>query len=107
VEQVCDHHVAIRPDALVEAGAIIDGQRLGNVDLHVIDVVFVPDRFEHSVGEPQRDQVLHGLAAKEVVDAEHPLLRHHAVHQLVELAGGLEIYAEWLLQHHPRSLRQA
>ena len=98
-----DDHVAVGAGVLVEARAVVDPERLGHVDLHVIDVVAVPDRLEHAVGEAQRDQVLHRLATEEVVDPEHPVLRHDAVYERVELARALEIDAERLLQHEARA----
>ena len=103
VEQVRDDHVAVRAGVLVEAGAVLDRQGLGHVDLDVVDVVAVPDRLEHAVREPQREQVLHGLAAEEVVDAEDALLREDRVHERVELHGALQVHAERLLEHHPRA----
>ena len=102
-----DNHVAVGTRTLVEARAVIDAERLGDVDLHVIDVVPIPDRFEHPVGESQRDQVLDGLSAQKVVDAKHTVLRHEAVHELVEVACRLQVHAEGLLKHHTSSLRQS
>ena len=80
-------HVPVRAGALVEAGAFVDGQGLGNIDLYMVDVVPVPDRFEHAVREAQRDQILHRLAAEEMVDTKNSILRQHAVNHFVELAG--------------------
>ena len=85
VEEVRDDHVAVGAGLLVEAGAVVDRERLGHVDLHVVDVVAVPDRLEHAVGEAQRDQVLDRLAAEEVVDPEDALLGEDAVDERVEL----------------------
>ena len=107
VEQVRHDHVAVGAGVLVEPGAVVDGERLRHVDLDVVDVVAVPDRLEHAVGEPQRDQVLDRLAAEEVVDPEHALLGEHAVDQRVQLARAVEVVAERLLEHHPRALVQA
>ena len=56
--------------------------RLGYVDLHVIDEIAVPDRFEQAVGEAEREDVLGRLLAEEVVDAEDLFL----VEDLVQLA---------------------
>ena len=70
LEQVRHDHVAERAGALVEAGARADRERLGHVDLDVVDVVAVPDRLEHAVREPQREDVLHRLLAEVVVDPE-------------------------------------
>ena len=65
-----DDHVAIRAGRLVEGGAHPDRERLGDVDLDVIDVVAIPDRLEHPVREPQRKDVLHRLTAEVVIDPE-------------------------------------
>ena len=68
LEEVGDDHVAEGAGFLVEAAAHLDRERLRDVDLDVVDVVAVPDRLEHPVGEAQRQQVLHRLAAEVVVD---------------------------------------
>ena len=70
LEQVVDHHVAVRAGLLVEADAVPDRQRLGHVDLHVRDVLAVPDGLEQAVGEPEGEDVERGFLAEEVVDAE-------------------------------------
>ena len=101
-----DDHVAVGADALIEARAVVHGTRLGHVDLHMVDVVAVPDWLEHAVGEAQRDQVLHRLTAEEVVDPEHAFLREDAVDERVELARALEVDAKRLLQHDPSALGQ-
>ena len=69
-----DDHVAEGARLLVEAGAARDRQRLGHVDLDVVDVVAVPDRLEEAVREAQREDVLDGLLAEEVVDPEDVVL---------------------------------
>jgi hypothetical protein len=74
LEQVGHHHVAVGAGLLVEAGALAQAQRLGHVDLHVVDEVAVPDRLEQAVGEAEGEDVLRRLLAQEVVDAEDLLL---------------------------------
>jgi hypothetical protein len=69
--------VAGGADAVVVAGAAADADVLGHRDLHVVDVVAVPDRLEHGVAEPERQDVLHRLLAEVVVDAEDRLLGEH------------------------------
>ncbi len=66
--RVGDDHVPERPGLLVEAGSALDVDRLGDVDLHVGDVVAVPDRLEHAVGKPGHEDVLSRFLAEEVVD---------------------------------------
>jgi hypothetical protein len=70
LEQVRDDHVAVGAGLLVEAGAPAEAERLGHVDLHVVDEVAVPDRLEQAVGEAEGEDVLRRLLAEEVVDAE-------------------------------------
>ena len=79
LEEVGDDHVAKGAGFLVEAAPHLDRERLRHVDLDVVDVVAVPDRLEHAVGEAQRQQVLHRLAADVVVDAEDLLLLEDGV----------------------------
>jgi hypothetical protein len=43
---------------VVEIGASFDRERLGPVDLHVADVLAVPDRLEQAVGEPEGQDVV-------------------------------------------------
>ena len=100
-------HVAERAGALVELTARADRQRLGDVDLHVLDVLAIPQRLEEAVGEAQREQVERRLLAEEVVDAEDLLLLEDLVHGVVELARRLEVGAERLLHDHTRALGQA
>ena len=43
---------------------------LGGRNLHVIDVIPVPDRLEDSVGDPEDKNVLHRLFAQVMIDAK-------------------------------------
>ena len=74
LEHVVLHHVAQRAGALVIIGAALQPDRLGDGDLHVVDVRRVPQRLEQHVGEPQREQVLDRLLAEIMVDAERAVL---------------------------------
>ena len=62
--------VADRARLLVERGAALDADRLGDGDLDVVDELAVPDRLEDPVREPQREHVLDRLLAEVVVDPE-------------------------------------
>ena len=70
LQEVVLDDVAGGADAVVVAGPAADADVLGHRDLHVVDVVGVPDRLEHLVGEAQGQQVLDRLLAEVVVDAE-------------------------------------
>ena len=66
--------VANRARLLVERGAALDAELLGDGDLHVVDELAVPDRLEDPVREAEHQHVLDGLLAQVVVDAEDLVL---------------------------------
>ena len=99
LQQVVLDDIACGADAVVVPGPATDADVLGHGDLHVIDEVRVPDGLEEHVREPQREQVLHRLLTEVVIDAEHCVGREDALDDLVELARGLQIRAERLLDH--------
>ena len=86
LEHVVLDQVAQRAGLVVVAGAGADADVLGRGDLHVVDVVAVPQRLEHAVGEAERQHVLDGLLAQVVVDAEDLRLVEDAQHPAVEFA---------------------
>ena len=100
-------HVAIRAGRLVEPGPHADVERLGDIDLNLVDVVAIPDRLEQSVGEPEGQDVQRGLLAEEVVDAEDLLLGEGRMERGVELPRAAEVGAERLLHDDARTLGEA
>ena len=92
-----DHHVLVGAGALVEVGALVEAECLGNVDLDVVDEVAVPDRLEQAVGEPERQDVLRGLLAEEVVDAEDLVFPERLVNEVVEFDRAGQVGAERFL----------
>ena len=58
-----------RAGRVVELAAPLDADRLGHGDLHVVDVIAVPQRLEDAVGEPEHHDVLDRLLAEIMVDA--------------------------------------
>ena len=94
--------VAHRPGLLVIAGPLLDPDRLGHRDLHVVDVLAVPDRFEDPVGETQDEDVLNGLLAQVMIDSEHLVLAEDGVDHLVERPRRLAVVAKRLLDDDAR-----
>ncbi len=107
LHQVGDDHVAVGARAVVEAAARADVERLGDVDLHVSDVGAVPDRLEEAVGEAQREDVLGGLLAEEVIDPEDLALGEDLVDGVVERSRRLQVGPERLLHDDSRVRDQA
>ena len=101
-----DHDVAQRADRVVEVTAILDAEALGHRDLDRLDVVAVPDRLEHGVGEPEVEQLLEAHLPEEVVDAVQLRLVDVLMHLRGERPGRREVVAERLLHHHPAAADQ-
>ena len=68
LEQMVRHHVAQRAGGVIEAAAVADAELLVDGDLHMVDVVAIPDRLEHAVGEAQHQDVLDGFLAEIMID---------------------------------------
>src|ERR1700761_8130841 len=68
LEQMIWDHVAERAGLFVELPAALDPHRLGNGDLHMVDMVPIPDRLEEFIGEPNGHDALDRLLAEEMVD---------------------------------------
>src|SRR6185369_7701536 len=78
-------------------------ERLGHGDLNTGDVSMVPDRLEERVGKPEIEQVLHGLLAEVVVDAEDGFLGEGFVQRRVQGPGRVQIAPERLLDDQTRA----
>ena len=64
------------------------------------DAAAAPQRLEQRIAEAERQQVLHGLLAQVVVDAEYLRLGEDRAHVRVDGGGGLQVLPEGLFQHH-------
>ena len=89
------------PGLLVERAAVLDADRLGHGDLHVVDVAAVPERLEDAVAEPEDQQVPDGLLAQVVVDAVDLRLAEDLADLAVQPDRRLEVVAERLLDDDP------
>ncbi|MNP03877.1 hypothetical protein D3C76_957750 [compost metagenome] len=95
------HHVPQGAGVFVETATGFDADGFGGGDLHVVDVMVVPERFEQAVGEPADQDVLHGLLAQIVIDAIDLLFRHDLEQAGVQGLGGLQVGTEGFFDHHP------
>ena len=101
LEQVVLEHVPRGAGLLVELAAAVEALRLGDGDLHVVDVAAVPDRLEDPVAEPEDHQVADRLLAQVMVDAEDLGLAEDLPDLAVQPDRGLEVVAERLLDDDP------
>ena len=97
-------HVPHHAGLLVIAGPVLDADGLGGGDLDVVHVLAVPHGLEDRVREAEDEDVLDGLLAEVVVDAEDLVLGEVLVHQPVQLPRRLQVAPERLFDHdaHPR-----
>ncbi len=94
------HDVAERAGTFVIRAAPLDADLLGHGDLHVVDVLPVPQRFEDAVRKTEYQEVLDSFLAEVVIDAIDLLFNESGVQPLVELARCGEVTSEWLLDDH-------
>ena len=91
------HHVAQGAGAVVESAAGLDAYRLGRGDLHVVDVIAIPQRLENAVGKAQYKDVLDRLLAEEMVDPVSLVLAQDSTNLRIERARRGEVVTEGLL----------
>ena len=99
LEHMVLHHVAQCAGGVVVAGPAFESQRLGDRNLHMVDMGTIPDRLEQRIGEAQCHQVLNRLLAEIMVDAEDAVLRKDAADGVVDGRSGFEIAADRLFDH--------
>ena len=102
LQEVVGHHVAQRAGGFVKAAAMFDAHGFGGGDLHVIDVMAIPDRLDDAVRETEDHHVLDGLFAEIVIDAVDLVFGEDLLQILVELLGGFEVVAERLFDDDAR-----
>jgi hypothetical protein len=95
------HHIPKGPRCIIEAAARAHVDLLRSGDLHVIDIMVVPSRLDHRIGEPRHENVAHGVLAEEVVDAEELALLGASKNTRVQLLRGGQIVTEGLLYRDP------
>ena len=99
LEQVILDDVTDGPDLLVEAPASFHVERFRHGDLHVVDMVAVPERLEERVRKPEIEQILHRLLREVVVDAKDGRFLERGMQRPVESPGRREVASERLLDH--------
>ena len=99
LQEVVLHHVAQCPRVVVVAAAMFHADFLGHRDGDVVHVAAVPDGLEEHVGETESEDVLHGLLAQVMVDAEDLRFAEVVGEQAIQLAGRIEIASQRLFHN--------
>ena len=92
--------VARCADAVVVTCTASHADILGHGDLHMVNVIVVPNRLVHGVRKTQRQYVLHGFLAEVVIDAEYARRVEHLGNHTVEFLSAGQIVAERLFDDH-------
>src|SRR5689334_20269055 len=87
-------HVAQRAGLFVVARAAANAHRLGRGDLHVIDVVTIPDRLEERIAEPENEDVPYRLFPEIMIDTIDLLLAKNGAHLLIQPSRALDVVSE-------------
>ena len=69
LKKMIGNHVAKCAGGFVKAAAMFDAHGFGGGDLHMVDVIAIPERLDDAVGEAEDHDVLDGLFAQIVIDA--------------------------------------
>ena len=64
------HHIANRAGPVVEASPALNSKIFGHGDLHVLDIVPIPERLHEGIREPEDQHVVHRPLSEVVIDAK-------------------------------------
>ena len=95
------NHVAGCADPVVVTGATTNPDIFGHSDLHVVNIIVVPEGFKHRVGESDRQNILNGLFSQIVVDAKNTARREDTVHQSIEPLSAFQIVTKGFFDNDP------
>ena len=87
-------HVAQGARFFVVPAAFFHADVLRDRNLHVIDVISVPQRFENTVRKTERQNILYGFFAEIMIDSIDLPFLERMVNFLIQFAGGFQIAAE-------------
>ena len=87
-------HVHQSAGVVVVARTVLQGELLIEHNVHVIDVLIAPHRFEQAIRKANTEQVQHRRAPEKMINAVHLVLRDQLGEQLVQAGGALLIGAE-------------
>jgi hypothetical protein len=99
LEQVILHHVPQGTGLIKIARSLTDARFLGHCDLHMIDVMPIPQWLDDRIRKPKHQQILYGLFPQIMIDSIDLLFVVVAMQLSIEFAGAGEIRAEGFLNN--------
>src|ERR1700688_30385 len=94
------HHIAEGAGSFIEGASMLDTDSFSCRDLHVVDVIAIPEGLDDVVGEAEDQNVLYGLFAEIMIDAVDLIFVEDLLELLVELSRGLQVVAERLFDNN-------
>src|SRR6202161_3249608 len=94
LEQVILDYVADGAGLLIERAPALDSKVLRHRDLDTLDMVAIPQGFEHCIAETKIHHVMHRTLAEEMVQTEDSAFFKSSEQDAVEFPGGSPIAAE-------------
>src|SRR5947209_5973739 len=98
LEEVIRHHVAQRAGHVKVSAAFFHAYSFGHGDLDVVNKPVVPYRLKNTVAEAEDQDVLDGLFAEVMINAENLVLIEGLFDLLIEMTGGFQIIAKGFLK---------
>ncbi len=95
------HHVSQGACSLVEATAALDTHSFGRRDLHMVDMIAVPERLEDAVGKAQHQNILDRFFAEKMIDPIDLVFGQHPEDLRVECLRRCEVVPKRLFDYHP------
>src|SRR5262249_36097443 len=105
LEKVILDYVADGARLIIKRSPPLDTEILRHRDLHTLDMVAIPERFQERIREARKKHVVYWSFSQIVIDAEDGLLIESTEQSLVELLRGGEIVTERLLDDDARAVR--
>src|SRR5262249_46158755 len=107
LKQMVLNHVTDRASLVVERTSALHAEVLSHRDLHALDVVAVPNRFQERVREAKEHYVFYLSLPKVVIDPKDRALIKDAQQHFVQLLRRREVVAEGLFNNYSCALRAA
>ena len=101
LHQVVLKHIPQHAGLVVVVGPLGHIQGFGHGNLHMVDVVAIPDGFKDGVGKAEHQQVLHRFLAQVMVNAENLIFLKDGMGDGIQFPGGSQIHAKGLFHYNP------
>src|SRR5262245_7199858 len=96
------NHVAQCAGSFIESRTLLNAQRFRNGNLHMIDIIAIPQRLEDSISESEDEKVLYRIFSQVMIDAIHLRFVENAEHDLIKAPLRFQVASKRLLDDNAR-----